>query len=413
MRCSFDTVLRNNVQNNILDEVLNIGSSGTAVFRTPVFRTAVFRTPIFFCACLCFAFLFCTSLCFAGASINENANSKTNVNANANANATQMNSNQTVPSLMASNKIHPKKVIGITQIVEHPALDNVRRGMLDELNREGYVEGQNLTVIYENAQGSVVTSSQIAKKLLSQKLDVAVAISTPSAQTLYFTAQKQQNKIPIVFTAVSDPTIAKLEINKDRPYPITGVTDAPHLDALMEVIGKMMPKLRILGILYNPSEPNSVATMLKLRKMLEAKNIQSHEVTVSKTADVAQAMQSLIGKVDALYFPQDNTVVAAIETVIGIASQSQPPLPVFLPIFSSDPDLVKKGVVAGVGYDYIDVGRETGDVVGQILSGVKADEIPIHSPKKVETIINRDLAEKYGLSIPATLKFSQLTFLGK
>lgn len=300
------------------------------------------------------------------------------------------------------------KTIGISQIVEHPALDEVRHGMLDALKGEGFEEGKNLEVEYENAQGNIGTSSQIANKLLSARLDLAVAISTPSAQTLFFAAQKQHHRIPIVFSAVSDPLEAKLI---SSTYPITGVTDAPNLEGLLELIQKMLPNLKTLGLMYNPAEANSVSTITKLKKMLKERNIAVREVTVHKTADVAQATQSLIGKVDALYFPQDNTVVAAIETVVSVAQHASPTLPVILPIFSNDPALLKRGILAAVGFDYYDLGKETGMVVAKILNGTDASQIPIQNPQNLKAVINQSLAEKLGLTVPKELKFSKIEFI--
>lgn len=301
-----------------------------------------------------------------------------------------------------------QKSIGISQIVEHPALDEVRSGMIQALKEEGFIEGKNLKVHYENAQGNISTSSQIAAKLLSAKLDLTVAISTPSAQTLFFAAQKQEHRVPIVFSAVSDPSAAKLI---SSTYPITGVTDTPNLEGLLELIHKMLPNLKTLGLMYNPAEANSVSTITKLKKLLQEQGIVAHEVTVNKTADVAQAMQSLIGKVDALYFPQDNTVVAAIETVVNIAQHSSPTLPVILPIFSNDPALIKRGVLAAVGFDYVDVGRETGKVVAKILQGTDAAAIPIHNPQDLKAVINKELAKKLGLTIPTSLEHSKIQFI--
>jgi putative ABC transport system substrate-binding protein len=300
------------------------------------------------------------------------------------------------------------KSIGISQIVEHPALDEVRQGLITALRQEGFVEGKNLSVQYENAQGNISTSSQIANKLLSEKLDVAVAISTPSAQTLFFAAQKQQNRIPIVFSAVSDPESAKLV---SETYPITGVTDAPNLQGLLELINTLMPNLKTLGLMYNPAEANSVSTITKLKKLLKAQGIAVHEVTVNKTADVAQAMHSLIGKVDALYFPQDNTVVAAIETVVNIAQHSSPTLPVILPIFSSDPALLKRGILAAVGFDYHEVGLATGKVVAKILEGEDASKIPAQTPENLRSVVNQSLAKKLGLTLPTKLQHSKLEFI--
>lgn len=303
------------------------------------------------------------------------------------------------------------KLIGISQIVEHPALNAVRSGLLEALKEEGFVEGENLTVYYENAQGNMVTATQIATKLLSTPLEVIVGISTPSAQTIFYAAQRSDKQIPIVFTAVSDPIAAKLEAG-DLNYPITGVTDEPNLGALLEVMQKMLPRLKTLGVIYNPSEANSVATINRLKQLLINNKLEQalkiHEVTVNTTSDVAQAMKSVVGKVDAIYFPQDNTIVSAIETVVNIAKQinsKQKPIP----LFCSDPLLVKRGVLAAVGYNYIEVGRETGRVVARILRGESVSQIPVRSPEQLETVINKTLVQELNLKLPEKLEFSNIT----
>lgn len=297
------------------------------------------------------------------------------------------------------------KTLGISQIVQHPALDAVREGMLAYLKEEGYIEGTNLTIFYENAQGNISTSAQIASKLISSTIDVGVAISTPSAQTLFFAAEKQGSKIPIVYTAVSDPAAAKLE---SKTYPITGVLDVPDLEGLLELIHALLPSIKTLGILYNPSETNSASTVTYLKKLLQDHGIKIQAVTVNKTTDVSQAMHSLIGKVDALYFPQDNTVVAAIETVVHIANHTSPNLSGILPIFANDTALVKKGVLAAIGYDYADVGRATGRVVSQIFKGEDPQHIPLQHPEYLKTLINGELARKLSLKIPSTLQRSRV-----
>ncbi len=309
-----------------------------------------------------------------------------------------------------TSKVSNTKTIGISQIVEHPALHAVREGIMEALKENGYEEGKNLTVLYENAQGNISVSTQIATKLISESIDVGVAISTPSAQTLFYAAKRGNHHIPIVFTAVSDPIAAKLEPG-DSAYPITGVTDSPNLEALLEVMAKMLPNLKTLGLMYNSAEVNSVSTITQLKKMLQARGIKAVEVTVNSSSDVAQATQSLIGKVDALYFPQDNTVVSALETIVNIAQQSSPRLPVILPIFASDPVLVKKGVLAAVGFDYKDVGIETGKIIARVLNGEEANKIPITTPKHLKSLINVPLAKKLGLTIPKEFKHSEIQLL--
>ena len=285
----------------------------------------------------------------------------------------------------------------------------VRESMLTTLKENGYESGKNLKVIYENAQGNVITATQIANKLISSNIDLAVAISTPSAQTLYYEAKKQGIKLPIVFSAVSDPKAAQLESTEG--YPITGITDTANLEGLLKFMNLALPKLKTLGVMYNPAEANSVSTITRLKKLLKEQNIECVEVTVNNTQDVALATKSLIGKVDALYFPQDNTVVSAIQTVIKVASQSNPPLPIILPIFSSDPELIKDGVLAAVGYDYADVGKETGIVVAKILDGEDPSHLPVHSPAKLKVVVNAKLAKKLGIKIPNKLDYAELQLM--
>lgn len=309
--------------------------------------------------------------------------------------------------LFGISSVPVHKTIGISQIVEHPALNSVRLGVLAALAEHGFEEGKNLTVLSENAQGNMVTATQIATKLLSTPLDVIVAISTPSAQTILFAAERKHKRVPIVFTAVSDSVAAKLEPGKSF-YPITGVTDAPNLDGLLEVMSKMVPHLKTLGVLYNPAESNSVSTITRLKKMLQGRNIAIQEVAVNSTGNIAQAMQSLVGRVDALYFPQDNTIVSAIETVVSIANQPTTDNPKGLPIFCNDPLLVKRGVLAGVGYNYTELGRETGELVAKLLKGGDIKTLPIRSPKNIIAEINKPLAQKMGLKVPEKLHFSKL-----
>jgi putative ABC transport system substrate-binding protein len=299
-----------------------------------------------------------------------------------------------------------QKIIGISQIVEHPALDAVRESMLAALKAEGYEAGKNLKVIYDNAQGNIVTSTQIANKLMSSKIDLAVGISTPSAQTLFYEGKKHASKIPIVFSAVSDPKAAGLE--PCNGSPITGVTDTAHLEGLLELIRSLMPQLKTLGLMYNAAETNSVSTISRLKTLLVKNDIHFVEVTVNKTQDVAEATKSLIGKVDALYFPQDNTLVSAIQTIVNIASQSSPTLPVILPIFTSDPLLVQSGVLAAVGYDYHDIGHETGIMVAKILNGENPAQLPTHNPSTLKALINGSLANRLMLTIPSKLEFAKI-----
>ncbi len=291
--------------------------------------------------------------------------------------------------------------IGISQIVEHPALNEVRAGILEALAKQGFIESKNLMVLYENAQGNISLSSQIATKMVSENPNVIIGISTPSAQTLLHAAQRNAHPIPVVFTAVSDYRAAKLEPGSQH-YPITGITDAPDLEALLELMSAMMPKMQTLGVLYNPAEANSVSTVQKLKTLLESKGIKTQEVTVNSTTEVGGAIRSLVGQVDAFYFPQDNTIVSAVGTI----TQLNPG-----PIFCNDPSLITQGVLAAVGYNYKQVGLDTGELVARILKGEDAASIEVSHPRHLESVVNLKLAKQWALNVPMQLEHSKLQLI--
>jgi len=280
------------------------------------------------------------------------------------------------------------KTIAISQIVAHPALDAVREGIIEGLKQAGYEEQKNLVVLYQNAQGDIGLASQIAVKFISDRIDAAIGIATPAAQTLFYQAKKSKNKIPVIFTAVSDPASANLDPGPEH-YPITGVTDAPPLEPLVTLMKKLQPEIHTLGILYNPAEINSVTTIDHLKPLLKQQKITLIEVAVNKTQDITLAMQQLTSKVEAIYFPQDNTVVSGIETVSKIAAQQG------IPLFCNDPVLIEKGVLAAVGYDYKEMGVLTGKIVARILQGEAASLIPIVHPQTFKTVVNEPLLNSF------------------
>ena len=241
-------------------------------------------------------------------------------------------------------------------------------------------------------------SAQIATKILSEKPNLVISISTPSAQATLHAAKRINSTIPIVFTAVSDYKAAQLEPGTSH-YPITGITDAPDIEATVELMSEMMPKMKTLGLLYNPAEQNSVSTIEKIKVLLASKGIKTEEATLNSSTEVAEAVRSLMTHVDAIYFPQDNTVVSAIETLVQLKPGA---------VFCNVPSLVEKGIVGAVGYDYKAIGKETGELALRILKGEEANTIPIEHPKKLESRVNVALAKKLGLNLPTQLKQSEL-----
>jgi putative ABC transport system substrate-binding protein len=271
------------------------------------------------------------------------------------------------------------KTIGITQIVDHPSLNDIRKGIIEELAHAGYQEGENLTIIYENAQGNPTTASQIAHKFQSLPLDVIVPISTPSAQAIV----RQIKDTPIIFAAISDPLEAKIVSSLEHPGGnVTGVADIPPVKEQLNFIMECLPNLKVLGFLYNPGEVNNVIFLKSLEEAAKKKNIKILKASASKTADIQAAVNSIIGDIDALFIGNDNTIVSGLEAVIKASLKAKKPF------FVSDPDSVNRGALAAYAYDQRKIGRQVGRMVLDVFNGKKPGDLSVEKPQDIRTYIN-------------------------
>lgn len=291
----------------------------------------------------------------------------------------------------------PPQHIAITQFVEHVAADAVRKGLLEELARKGYREGENLTILFESAQGSTATARQIANKFVGLKPNVIVAITTPSAQSIVKAVGKED--IPIVFSAVTDPIGAGLVSSlKNHKENVTGVMDAPPINEQIAFIKTLLPAAKTIGVLYNPGDNGSVASLETIRAQASLQGLTIIESTPVKSSDVQSAILNLVGKVDAIYVPLDNMIVSAISSVASLA------LTHGIPLFSADSGSVESGAFACVGYSYIQTGHKTGEIVSEILKGKEPSEIDVASPGTTDIFINRHALEKLKLTLPEAVR---------
>lgn len=287
------------------------------------------------------------------------------------------------------------KHVAITQIVEHPALDAVTKGVKDELEAQGFVEGKNLKWSFESAQGAPSTAAQIAKKFAGASPDVVVGVATPSAQALASGARS----IPLVFSAVTDPVGAKLVKSMDQANNgnATGVSDLSPINSHMELVKQIVPDAKSLGVVYNPGETNSTILVELVKQFAPTNGMTVIEAGAPKSSDVLAATRSLVGKVDVIYIPTDNTVVSAFEAVIKVATEAQ------IPVISADTDSVKRGAIAAQGFNYYDLGRQTGVMVSDILNGKKAGDIQPQGVTKTELYVNPEAAKSMGVTLSAEL----------
>lgn len=287
--------------------------------------------------------------------------------------------------------------VAVTQIVEHPALDAVRDGLQDKLKEEGYEADSTLKWEWESAQGQPANAAQIAQKFVGDNPDLIVAIATPSAQAVVGST----DTIPVVFSAVTDPVSAELVPSLEASGGmVTGVSDLSPIDEHLALIADIDPDAKSVGVIYNAGESNSVSLVELLKTEAEAQGFTITEATVSSSADVATAAQSLVGKVDAIYIPTDNTVVSALESVIQVGNENQ------LPVFAGDTDSVERGAIATASFDYYEVGRQTGDIVARILGGESPGDIPVELAKTVDLAVNLESAAAMGVTIPDAIKDS-------
>jgi putative ABC transport system substrate-binding protein len=286
--------------------------------------------------------------------------------------------------------------IGITQIVEHPALDACRKGVIDKLRELGYEDGKNIKYDIQIAQGNVATANQIAKKFVGDKKDLIVAIATPSALAV---ANLTKN-IPIVISAVTDPVGVKLVKSLNNPGGnITGTTDMSPIKEQLALFNKLNINLKRLGVIYNSGEANSRASIAILKDIAKKMNITVVEATVTNSSGVLMAAKSLVGKVDGIYIPTDNTVVSALESVVQVSYENK------IPVITADTNSVERGSLASLGMDYYKMGLQTGVIVARILKGEKPANIPVETLKELELYVNETTAKKLGITLtPDILK---------
>jgi len=292
-----------------------------------------------------------------------------------------------VLALAATTALAQQKVVSITQIVEHPALDNARKGFMDGLKEMGVDAKFNVHI----AQGNAATNVQIAGQMLDEKPNLVLAIATPGAQVC---AQKIKD-IPVVFTAVSDPVGAGLVKTMDAPGGnLTGMTDMPPVDKQLELIKTIVPKATRIGIVYNAGEANSVSQVNAVKAAAAKMGLTVAEATVTNSGGVFQAAKSLVGKADAVYIGLDNTVVSAFESVVKVCEDNK------LPLFSSDNESVSKGAIAALAIDYYAMGKQTAAMAKKIMDGAKPATMPVESLKNLDVHLNLKAAKAQGVTVP-------------
>lgn len=290
--------------------------------------------------------------------------------------------------------------IGIAQFAPHPSLDNCREGFLAGLAEAGYVDGENIKVIYENAQADGSMVNQIATDFVAKKVDLICAIATPMAMGAYGVAK--DTDIPVIFTAVTDPVKAELaKADKTPNGNTTGTSDKLPVEEQLKMIRKILPNAKKLGIMYTTSEVNSISAIEEYKEAASIYGFEIVESGISTSADIPLAADSLLEKVDCITNLTDNTVVTSLPIILEKAAAKN------IPVFGSEVEQVKIGCLASMGLDYVELGKKTGSMAAAILKGEKkASEMNYEEISEYSFYGNTAVAKNLGITLPEELTSS-------
>lgn len=294
-------------------------------------------------------------------------------------------------SAMADDMI----TIGVAQFAAHPSLDNCYAGFVAGLADEGFIEGENVTFVFQNAQTDTATANQIAINF-ANSCDLICAIATPVAMAAYNATE--DTDVPVIYTAVSDP-VASMLANADGTNPgnITGTSDALPVEAQLKLIRAMMPEAKKIGILHTTSETNSDSTLALYKELAPAYGFEIIDKGISTGADIPMALDALLPQVDCTTNLTDNTVVSYLPVVLEMSEEYGKP------VFGSEIEQVKVGCVASEGLEYFELGKQTGRMAARVLRGESAQDIPFEIITNSYLYINEEAMAQYNLTLPAEL----------
>ena len=287
-----------------------------------------------------------------------------------------------------------KARIGILQLMEHPSLNTIRESIIEGLAEAGYVDGENITIDYQNGQNDMTIMKTAAQNFVSDGCEVIIAIATPAAQAVL----SETTEIPIVFAAVTDPVDAGLVDSLEAPGGnVTGTSDEVSAEMIMNLAEEITPGFKTIGALYSSGEDNSASVIAGLKKYAASKGYEVVESAVTNSSEVQQAAQYLADKVDVVYSPIDNTVASAMAVATEVFNGQK------IPFYVSADSMVADGGLATYGIDYTVLGKETGAMVAKVLGGEAPADIPVEKMSDMSVYINQKTAEAIGVEFPQSV----------
>lgn len=291
--------------------------------------------------------------------------------------------------------------IGLIQLMEHPSLDTIRSSLITELASQGFIDGETCIIDYQNGQGDQNNMKTIAQKFKADGCDMIIAIATPAAQAVL----GETTEIPIIFSAVTDPVEAGLVKDPEHPGAnITGTSDLVSAAKIMELAQKISPDFKTIGALYNSGEANSISVIEDLKEYAKANGLKVIESPMMNQSEAQQAASSLVGKVDIVFSPIDNSVASTMPIITQVFDNAQ------IPFYVSADSMVMTGGLATYGINYKVLGKETGEMAAQVLNGTDPGNLPVRTMSEMSIYVNTDVAKRAGVTFPQDVLDSATIF---
>lgn len=294
----------------------------------------------------------------------------------------------------ADDAVDEKLTVGVVQLIDNGAFEDMREGFIARLQELGYTEDKR-EIYYKNAQGDAANLNAICQEMVDKDVDLIAAIATPAAQA----AVNLQSDIPVVFISVSNPTGAGIITDMAHPDKnATGTSNAIPVSEMFKLADRLTPGCQTYGLLYTTGEINAVTTINDAKAYMDANGIKYVEKVVSNSSEVQQAAQSLVGSVDAIFCPNDSVVQAAMPQIAQIAREAK------IPVYGSSAVMVNSGAFATISISDTEIGAISADMADQILKGTPVSEVPAKVVDVFTTVINQNTADAIGASLSDDVK---------
>ncbi|MBS4761373.1 ABC transporter substrate-binding protein [Carnobacteriaceae bacterium zg-ZUI252] len=300
--------------------------------------------------------------------------------------------NTTPPQTTSQNQVK----LGVLQLVEHPALDDIYKGIKDELQKQGI----QATYDFYNAQGDQSNLMTMSEKVVSGKPDILVGITTPATLAL----RNQTTQIPIVMAGITYPVDAGLVDSESKPNGnVTGVSDRISIKKQLELMKQVLPNLKVVGVLYSLNEDNSVKQVEETKIAAQELGIELKLGGVVSQNDVQLTTETIAGQVDAIFVPIDNTIASAMSIVTQVTDSKQ------IAVFPSASTMVKDGGLMGYGIDQYEIGVKTAKMIISVLKGEKPENTPVQLMDDAKVYINLEKAKQLNITIPENILKDAIT----